>query len=641
MKKIATLCLLVALLSACAAGRVVRRAPLYPNKETPEAKAAFALGYDAYRAGNFIAADNSFANFIATYPYTELTDKSRFFRGEIAFSEGKYESAIAFYRQSFSQVKSPNVIPKARFKAALAMYKLGRYDDVLSEIAAIDRRAASHILKLRIDSLGFMASKASERTSDQRVLWSLRILDDYAAGASYRAGDVPADELVLESTASDDVRMWVADEGASQAGLDALPFEEMKGKRSGGYVDYKRAYMMHRSGDLQGSSKLLKNYISTYPKHEFYPQARLLMAEMGGLLGEGAGIKVGAMLPLGERYSVYGSSVLHGLECALGIFEPCVGPAGIQIIVRDTSMPGMTPERAVDELAGEGVIAIVGPLLSKNAIPAAVRAEALGVPLISLSQKDGVVEVGAFAFRNYVTSDSEISTLVDYIFGNLRLKRFFVLYPENKKGEEYRDLFAGSVEKWGGKVVGSYPYAPNQMEFASELRGRGMAEQVAGLTSTGESYDAIFIPDSFKAVGYIIPTLALMGVKRAQYLGISRWDNPLLVERGGEFVEGAIFVDSFYRDSTEPSVYNFVKAFREAYGIDPTLLEAVGYDTMRMLSQSIQLSGVNSREMMKDALLRTQNFPGVVGKTSFDPSGDAKRTIQVLTIKDGAIEQVN
>jgi ABC-type branched-subunit amino acid transport system substrate-binding protein len=621
---------------------MVSRASLYPNPQTPEAKEAFDAAYAMYSSGNFGQADQAFASFISGFPYTELTDRARFVRGEIAFAEEKYKQAIIFYKQSYSEIKSPNVLPKAHFKAAMAMAKLGRGEDVLAELSLIERSNASNILKLRMDSLGFSAALALGKKTTERVLWSLRLLDDYASGATLGGGEeLTSVELVPESTALEDVRAWIDDANITLADISSLPVEDMKGKKSGGYLDYKYAIAMHTSGDFDGASKLIKNYISRYPKHEYYQRARLLAAQMGGLLGDGAGIKIGAMLPLSGKYAVYGQSVLNGLECAIGVYEPCSGPSGIEVIVRDTELSGASAETAVDELADEGVIAIVGPLLSRSAIAAAGRAQERGVPTISLSQMDGFAEAGDYTFRNFVTPDSEISTLVDYVFSNMRLRRFFVLYPENKKGVEYRDLFTNAVKKWGGKVVGKYPYAPNQMEFASELRGRGMAEQVAGLTSTGESYDAIFIPDSFKAVGYIIPTLAMMGVRKAKYLGISRWNDAELVERGGEFVDGAVFTDAFFKSSSDPVVYGFVGAFKKAYGIDPTLLEAVAYDTMRMMIQAIQLDGVSGRQAMKDALLRTTNFAGATGRTSFDATGDAKRTLQVLTVKNSRIQQIN
>lgn len=627
------------LFAGCAGKAVSRAVPRYPNSETPEARVAFNNAFDPYMAGNFAEADASFGRFISEFPYTELTDKARFYRGEIAFSRGDYNASILFYRASYGQIASPNVAPLARFKEGLALHRLGRDGEALAAISSIDRRDASAILRLRIDSLGALASKALGIAPNDGILWSLRLLDDYAEGAGAKASDVAAGDIVSEADAAAEARRFVEDETVGLAEVKALPSDEMKGRRSGGYLDYKHAYILHRMGDTDGATRILKSYVSGYPKHEYYSAARALMTELGGVIGEKAGVVVGAILPLSGRYAVYGDSVLHGAECAMGIYTPCVGPSGMKLVVLDSARPGANLSQLVDQLAAEEVVAIIGPLLSKNIMQAAARAEQLGIPMISLSQMEGVAKTGNYIFRNSVSTLSEITTLVDYVFSRKNLRRFFILYPNNRKGEEYRFLFKDAVARWGGKVVGEFAYAPNQMEFSSELRGRGMAEQVAGLAAETSRYDAIFIPDSFRVVGYIVPTLALMGVGKTQLLGISRWDDPALVERGGEYVENAIFVDSFYKNAKDSWVFGFVSKFKEAYEIEPTLLEAMGYDTMRMIIAAVQQKGAVRRDSVRDALSRTVNFPGVAGRISFDQNGDAGRGFYVLTVKDGVIQQ--
>ncbi|MBT3181949.1 MAG: ABC transporter substrate-binding protein [Deltaproteobacteria bacterium] len=642
MKKLFVLSFLIIFVAGCAAGTVARKAPTYPNQETPEAKAFFNRGYDLYMGGRFSEADPVLSQFITQFPYTELTDKARFYRGEIAFSKEDYDSAINFYRQSFSQIQSPNIAPMARFKAALAMYRLGRNDAALMQIKSVNRKAASAILRLRVDSLGVIASKAAKKDLKEYVIWDLYVLDDYSAGAGFKAMSVPAGEIIKEDVALNDVRTWVADETLALADVQILPLKEIKGKRSGGYANYKYAYLLLRAGNTAEATKQLKAYLGSYPKHEYYGAARVLMAELGGEIGVGAGVTVGVILPLSGRYAVYGKSVLHGVECALGIYAPCTGPAGMSMIVKD-SAGGVSAASLVDQLVSEGVAAIIGPLLSKAADDAARRAQQVGVPLISLSQRATLPLIGNYIFRNYVTPESEISTLVDYVFSDRRsLRRFFILYPDNKKGAEYKDLFTEAVEGWGGKVVGSTSYAPNQMEFGGALRGRGRGatEQTAGIMFESPNFDALFIPDSFNTVGYIVPTLALMGIKNKQLLGISRWNDAKLVERGGEFVDDAIFVDAFFKNATNSSVASFVSKFKGAYGIDPTLLEASGYDSMRLIIAAIQQNGAQNRDTIRDALLRIVNFPGVAGRISFDKNGDARRQLYVLTVKDGEIRQI-
>jgi ABC-type branched-subunit amino acid transport system substrate-binding protein len=631
-------CASILLLISCGGVSVGTKSVSYPNPETSEARAAYTGAEQAYLAGDFATAGKLLADFITTYPYTELTDKARFLEGEMAFSRGDYDQAISFYKQSFTQIYSPNVGPKAKFKIGLSLYKQQKYAEAAAELSSIERVGTSPLLRLRIDSAGFAAAREGKLPKGQAITWSLWLIDDYAEGAGYNAAKIPSEDIIPEARALEEVRSFISDESIALGDTQSIPMDKMKGKKSGGYIEYKKALLLQKSGDTADATAALKAFMSRYPKHEYYDSARALLNEMGGVVGELKGMAVGAILPLTGKYGEYGNSVLHGMECALGIYAPCEGPSGIRIIVKDSSLLGFNATAAVADLAAQGVIAIVGPLMSREVTEAAVKANELGVPMISLSQKGGVAEIGDYIFRNYVSPDSEISTLTDYLFGHTRMKRFFILYPENLKGQEYKDLFIAAVEKWGGKITGKFAYAPNQMEFAGELRGRGLAENMATVASGG-GYDAIFIPDSFGVVGYLVPTLALMGMRDTKYLGISRWDDPQLVERGGEFVEGAIFVDSFFKQSSDPLVSSFVTKFKSSYDIDPTLLEAMGYDSMRMLVAAMQNDGASERPGMLAVLKRVTGFPGVTGRITFDESGNARRDLTVLTVKDGKIEQ--
>ena len=639
MKKVIIWCCLVALAAGCAKGVSSRRAR-YPNRVTSEAKASFDAAEALYLDQHFSDADAAYATFISDFPYTELTDRARFRRGEIAFAKRNYPLAISFYRQSYSEISSPAVAPKSRFKAALALHRLRRCGESLSELQGIIREEASVILRLRIDSLGVLDSKCAGGPANAAILWNLYLLDDYAEGAGARASEVSPKELVSEEAALAEVTRWIGDRSVRPEDVRALPLKEMKGKRSGGYAFYKLAHILHTSGQNAEAASLLKDYLKTYPKHEYYGAARLLAAELGDEIGEGVEVSVGAILPLSGRYAVYGESVLHGIECAIGVYGPCQGPAGVKVIVRDSRSSPARASQAVDELVNQGVVAIVGPLLSATAEEAARKAQHRGVPMITLSQQKGVVELGDYIFRNSVSAASEINTLVDYAVRRKGLRRFFILYPDNKKGTQYEQLFTRQVLDLGGTIVGTRPYAPNELEFASELKRSGRREGIFDATGGPRAFDAIFIPDSFRAVGYIIPTLALMGVRHAKLLGISRWNDPGLVERGSKFVEGALFVDTFYKEAPGGVVSNFISQFEEAYDTEPTLLEALGYDSTMAILTAAQKMGAFSRDTMKEALADLSGLQGVSGLRGFGPSGDGRHHLWLLTVKKGEIKPV-
>lgn len=613
------------LLVACGKGE---RSPSYPSRVTPEIEQAFQEGEGFYVSRQWQKADQLFAQFVQRFPYNPLTDPALFRRGEIRFSRGDFGQAHGFYAQVIGGRYAVDITPRAQYKAALSLYKLDRLSEAAAMLKTMRREHASTVLLARSDSLGMLAS--------EEIGFALFLLDDYA-----RLVPVPDElnglaEIVSENDALARVQAWMEDPSIALEAIDQLPLAAFKGKRSGGYAFYKRAAALSRAGKLVEAQEVLSAYLSTYPTHPYYDDARLLWGEVGGQVGE-AKFRIGVILPLSGKFRVYGESVLHGIECAIGIFEPCRGPQGVVLLVRDSEGDPEKARRAVDELDGEKVQAIIGPLSSSDVEAAAKRAEELGIPMITLAQRDGVAEIGDYIFRNSVSPQSQVMTLVDYVLQRKKLKTFFVLSPDNRAGEEYAKLFVDAVEAGGGKIVGKRSYSSHQMEYALQLR---QSADVEGMMKSGKPYEAIFIPDSPQVVGYLAPTIAMMGIDDVILLGTARWDNPQFVQRGGEYVEKSIFVSAFVKNSHRPETKDFIDRYRTTYGIDATLLEALGFDSMRMILGSVGEGVAVRRSSIRERLLQIVDFPGVTGKISLTESGDTMRKLTLLTVSDGIVTEI-
>lgn len=626
MRKIGIIVGVVLILSACGG---VGGKPSYPDALTPEAQQAWNAAESFFREKQFDKADAAYKSFIDTYGYNSLTDDARFKRGEISFNRKNYAQALELYQAASGGVYSPAVTPRAQFKTAYTLYMMKRSGEVAGELAKISRRDASAVLRVRADSLGVLKARALKESDSSAVMYHLFLLDDYAALASNRQGleDIP--DVITETEALTVVRKWVDNEDITSAQVSALPLKEYKGKRSGGYAQFKLGKALNREGDFGRATKELRAYASAYPKHEYYGAALAVLGETSGRAGE-ARIKVGLIVPLSGKYAIYGESVQHGVECAAGVFSPCEGPEGVSVLIRDADGDAERIAAAVDDLAANDVIAIIGPMLSSTATVAAERAQQQGVPMITLSQKAGVNNAGEFVFRNTVAASSQVSTVVDYAVGRKKLKRFLVLYPQNEQGREYKELFSEAVGRAGGKVVLARGYSTSSVEFASDIRSLQIEAE------GGRSFDAIFLPDSAGPAGYLATTLAMMGIEGVPYFGISRWDDSRLVSAGGKYVEGAVFPEAFYKRSSDPVVSGFVQRFTQAYGIDPTLLEALGYDSMQMILEAVK-NGSERRESLREALSRMSGFAGVTGRTSFGADRDASRELPLLTVSGGEI----
>ncbi|WP_406858828.1 ABC transporter substrate-binding protein [Streptomyces sp. HUAS MG47] len=99
-------------------------------------------------------------------------------------------------------------------------------------------------------------------------------------------------------------------------------------------------------------------------------------------------IRIGALAPLTRPgWAEAGRHLLAGLELAVREVNAAGGIAGnpLELLVRDTAANPQKAEAAVDELAGSGVVAVVGEYHSVVARTVAARADALGVPFLCSS----------------------------------------------------------------------------------------------------------------------------------------------------------------------------------------------------------------------------------------------------------------
>jgi ABC-type branched-subunit amino acid transport system substrate-binding protein len=349
---------------------------------------------------------------------------------------------------------------------------------------------------------------------------------------------------------------------------------------------------------------------------------------------------VGVLLPLSGKYAVYGESVLHGLECAAGVFAPCRGDLDLNLLVRDTQGDPKTASKIVAEFAANpDVRSVIGPLPQVEVDQAAAAAESAQIPMITLSQKADVAKQGRFVFRNFLTVADQVASLVDYACGEKKLKRYAILYPEGPTGQEYKTAFEAELNRCGGKLAAQASYPPETKNFADPLRTLkfSSAEQTP---ESAVNFEALFIPDVYRKIPAVVSAMKALGIEGVRLLGGAGWDHPDLLTAGADALEGAVFVNGFYVKGSSFGVRDFVATFQAAYGFEPTILEAYAFDTMRLTGEVLRDNPSSGRVELQETMSRKRTFAGVTGNISFDDDGDARRRLSVLTIEGGEIREI-
>jgi len=366
---------------------------------------------------------------------------------------------------------------------------------------------------------------------------------------------------------------------------------------------------------------------------------------------------IGVLLPLTGRYAAFAGLVQRGMDLALELHNQSHAP--VRLIYRDVG-PG--PERAeaeVSRLANEDrVMALAGPITGLAAEAAAQKAEQEQVPLVALSQRSGLPQIGSYVFRDSLTNRLQAKALAHHAVVEQGLTSFAVLYPENRLGEEMSAMFAEEVLALGGLVIARESYPEDATDFRHQVRllmglDPDASDSLPEMTEEealadlfqpdfpAVDFEGLFIPDYADKIGLIAPQLPFYGIEDVQLLGINGWNSPELIRNAGPYVEGAVFVDGFFRYSSYPFVREFVDLFYEKYNEEPSILEAQGFDAANILLSLLDRPDVTSRETLRLALNLLRDYPGVTGATSFDAEGEAEKVLFLLQVQNGHIVQLN
>lgn len=424
--------------------------------------------------------------------------------------------------------------------------------------------------------------------------------------------------------------------------IDEYPYSRFRAEAS-----YELGAMHYRAGRLEEAASLIEPLVAD-SSASFSMRARAgrllkdIEAASLGILPSSSRRAIGVLLPLKGDYASFGEEALQGVLLAAGVFGK--GSSDVEVLVRDTGVDAASISTAMAELASdERVAGVVGPLLSSTAMEAAREGQRLGMPVITLSQRDGVTSAGEFVFRNFLTLEDQARALADYAASS-GLKRFAVLHPQSNYGVELARHFEHAVKDLSGSVVRQAAYAPGTTDFGAEIKrifGVKATERMEGRKKVTEftrsvQVDALFIPDSYSAVALIVPYLDYYGITGVKLLGANGWNSPRLTELAGRSVEGAVFVDGFFAGSSRPGLLEFSARFEAAYGKAPGLISAEAYDAASMLLAASG-AGDPDRESVAGRLRSPAVFSGVSGPISFNARREAQKRLFFLTVEGGRI----
>lgn len=647
--------LVFCLLAACAASQ--------PRPESgegqAEAAALFAEGVKAFNRSDMKKSRDLLGRYLEVAPGGDYAPNALLTLGKIDLYQRQYDEA----QRHFNSVarRWPDSPYETEARQLLQVLAVERQRD--------GSRRASHAespVMAEIPADPVAPSQALSRHADYR----LALQTFLAADASRHSGAARDLMRVVD-------RMTIPD-------LEQALREAPTGSYEQGLLSYRLgAYTMHLRNWNQAEAHF-RRVLTENPGHELAPRAAAGLERLRQRR-EVAPTRIGVLLPPDKgRLSLVRGALRMAAEEARGD-----SGGELEFVFMETRGEAIAAAEAVDTLVTRHqVIAIVGGLIGDEAEAAAYRAEQFDVPLVTLSPRPGLTEIGKHVFRVALTPHMQAKAIVDYAWDIKGFRTFAILYPMHPYGRTLAMAFWDEVTRREGHIVGVERYRHDETTFRPYIRtlvGRydlSFSDNAQACRS-GESmdcgrvsvvqkddtqpkvgFDAIFIPDYARQVSFIAPAIAAedveidnglvstygriarterrFGVKvpMVHLLGGNGWNSPRLHEFGGRYVAGSLFVDGFFVDETsDTNVTGFIARFSEAHNEPPAAQEAYAYDAVRLVGDVLVRQRPQSRETLLEALagLASRPYTGLTGAMHFDASGDLVSELTVLTLQEGRI----
>jgi branched-chain amino acid transport system substrate-binding protein len=583
---------LVLVLLGCPPRFDPRAAPVRPSPDAA-ADAAFRDARARFDAGAFDEARTKLEAFVARYAGDPLRPVAETYLGRIAFGKRDWARARTLLRGPAAS-SDPAVAEPARYHLGLTVHRLG------------DHAEARRLLRPFVGRV--------TGNDDAELRGTL-------ADAGAKLGDVPgalADYEAFYRVAREHERAWIRERaealaaGPPPAQLPTLYAAAPRGSLAAAVLGNRLAAIAvdpQRRQAVLGEIRAARLAFGLAVSGAAWP----------GSEAEGDARMVGCLLPLSGKTHAVGEGAMRGALLGANA-QSGAGADRVQLAVRDTKGDPGRAAQAVRELAGEGVIAIVGPIDRREAAAAARAAESLSVPLLALDVSDGT-SPQAGLFHALPTPAARAAALATWAAAH-GVRKVAVAAPDNPYGKKQAAAFATAARAAGLQVVADERYDPQATSFGP-LVNRLKAHPFQGL----------FVPDRAGALELLAPALARAGiwaraaggpagkkVRNIVLLSTAEGLSTKLVRAAGRYVQGAVLAPGFYADAEDERVQPFVQSFRDAYGDEPGLFEAFAHDAVRAL-RSVAAGGARTRADVRARLQRGASHPGVTGHISFGPDG--------------------
>jgi len=305
----------------------------------------------------------------------------------------------------------------------------------------------------------------------------------------------------------------------------------------------------------------------------------------------------------------------------------------VELVIEDNESKAESAVKANTKMISEdGVLVIIGPQSSKQAIPAGGVANDYQTPMISpWSTNPDTTKDRPFVFRGCFLDPFQGPVVAKFVKEELGLTKAAVLYDvasDYPKG--LAEFFKKAWEDLNGpdSVVAYESFTTKDTDFSSQL---------TKIKDSGAEF--LFAPQYYNEVALIVKQAHELGFDKP-IIGSDSWGSAETVSLCGEDCYGLFFSTHYAAAGAQGATKAFIDRYKEKYGYVPDDVAALTWDAIRLAQQAIENAGSLSGDIKKDRvavrdqLAKIKDFAGITGNMTFTEEGDPIKCAVIVRISD-------
>ena len=319
-----------------------------------------------------------------------------------------------------------------------------------------------------------------------------------------------------------------------------------------------------------------------------------------------APLKIGFITTLSGPASYLGADIRDGFNLAIKQESGKLGGVPVTVMVEDDGLKPGNAKQITDRFLKSDHVRIFTGVVFSN-VADAMLGDILDAHAYFLGPNTSPDDyAGKECDPNYFVTgwDETMHRSAGVLANELGKKTLFLLAPNYLTGKL---VISGVKREFKGKIVGEIYTGLDQTDFSPEIAQIRAAHP-----------DAIY---EFEPGGLGINFLKQFDeaglTDKIPFVVASPSLDPHLLAAVGSAARNMKIAADWNEDFPNEANRQFVTAFRQTYGREPTAYAAHGYDTARLLASALKASGGKLDDQFR-AAVRRADFPSVRGHFAFD-----------------------